>query len=330
MNQGDEIMAIKFTYWWLSIRRIHSPLLAICIIVSLLQWTLLDTVAAGQDDDMPKVFRAGFLQRVFLDTDPRDAKAALEVNGREVSRAMGLTASPSVVMFSDMASMAEAVRRGELELATMPTIEYLRIRGTVPLIPSFVGANNNGQGQRYVVIVRKDSGIRSFSDLKGKSVLLPLLSRHELGHLWLEVLLMQAGKGGPDSFFRQVRESPKVSHAIMGVFFRQADAAVVTRTGLDTSRQLNPQLETQLTIVAESGNLSDGVTCLIPTTPEKFRNSLYRAIMHLNESSSGRQMYTIFQSSGVTPFKASYLEGLEELLREQSRLKTKSAKRKLI
>jgi ABC-type phosphate/phosphonate transport system substrate-binding protein len=327
MNRAEEVMAIKITYRWLSIRPTHTPLLAICIIVSLLHLTIPDIVAAEQDNGMPRVLRVGFLQRVFYDTDPRDAKAALEVHGREVSRAMGLTASPSIVMFSDMASMAEAVRRGELELATMPTIEYLRIRDTVQLIPSFVGANNNGQGSRYVVIVRKESGIRSISDLKGKSVLLPLLAKHELGHLWLEVLLMQAAKGGPDSFFRQVRESPKISHAIMVVFFRQADAAIVTRAGLDTSRQLNPQMETQLTVVAESGNLSDGVTCLIPATPEKFRNSLYKAIINLNETKGGRQMYTIFQSSGVTPFKASYLEGLEELLREQSRLKTKSAKR---
>jgi len=139
---------------------------------------------------------------------------------------------------------------------------------------------------------------------------------------------MKAAARGPDRLFSQVRESPKISHAIMGVFFKQADAAIVTRAGLDTSRQLNPQLETQLTVLAESGNLSDGVSCLIPGTPEKFRNSLSRAIMHLNKSNGGRQLYTIFQSSGVTPFKASYLEGLEELLREQSRLKTKSAKRK--
>jgi ABC-type phosphate/phosphonate transport system substrate-binding protein len=108
------------------------------------------------------------------------------------------------------------------------------------------------------------------------------------GHLWLDVLLMKAAARGPDSFFSQVRELPKVSQTIMGVFFRQADAAIVTRAGLDTSRQLNPQMETQLTVVAESGNLSDSVTCLIPATPEKFRNSLYRAIMDLNESKAGK------------------------------------------
>jgi ABC-type phosphate/phosphonate transport system substrate-binding protein len=328
MNRPEDATSKTLQCRLLSISRCHPLLLGIFMLAAILLGGLPASVSADQDDGMPRVLRSGFLQRVLYDADPRDAKAALEVHSREVSRYLGLTAPPMVVMFADMASMAKAIRGGEIELATMPTIEYLRIREKVPLIPSFVSANNNGLGQRYVVIVRKESGIRSFSDLKGKSVLLPLVAKHELGHLWLETLLMQAGKGGADSFFRQVRESPKISHAIMGVFFRQADAAIVTRAGLDTSRQLNPQLETQLTVLAESGNLSDGVTCMIPATPEKFRNSLSRAIIHLNETSGGRQLYTIFQTSGVIPFKPAYLEGLEELLREQSRLKTKSAKRK--
>jgi ABC-type phosphate/phosphonate transport system substrate-binding protein len=296
------------------------PVITMCVVP--------DRVSADQAAGMPKVLRTGFLQRVFYETDPRDAKAAIEVQGREVSRALGLNTPPKVNLYPDMPAMADALRRGELELVTMPSVEYLRIREAIPLIPGFVGANNNGLGTRYVIIVRSDSDIRTFTDLKGRSILLPPVVRHELSHIWLDVLLMKAGKGESSHFFRQVKESPKLSHAVMGVFLRQADAAVVTRSGLDTSRQLNPQLETQLTVLAESRNLSDGVTCLIPGTPEKFRNNLSKEIMRLNNTSGGRQMYTIFQSSGITPFKPEHLEGLEELLHEYDRLKQKTTKRK--
>jgi phosphonate transport system substrate-binding protein len=285
-------------------------------------------IAAEKDDDSPKLFRTGFMQNVFFNTDPRDAKAVLEVHSREISRLMGLPLTPKVVMFPEIDSMATALRKGELELAAIPSVEYLRIRKTIPLIPSFVGTNSNGQGITYVVITRKDSGIRSFSELKGKSLLIPAVAKYESSQIWLEVLLMKTGKGGRDTFFSQVKESLKISNAIMGVFFRQVDAAIVTRTGLNTSSELNPQLDAQLTILAESPNLSDAVVCLIPGTSEKFRNKIYNAMLQLNETKSGRQIYTIFQFNGITPFKAEYLEGLENLISEHKRLKTKSTTRK--
>jgi phosphonate transport system substrate-binding protein len=281
-----------------------------------------------QGDDMPKVLRSGFLSRIFVDVDPRDAQATLELLTREVSRNMGLNSSPKVVLFSDSKSMAEAIRRGELDMVSLPGIEYLRIRETIPLIPSFVGAHNNGMGTRYVLITRRDSGIRSIADLEGKTLLDPCANKHEAGHVWLDVVLMREGKGNPAAFFRQVKETAKVSQAIMGVFFRQADGAIVTRAGLDASRLLNPQLDRQLMVLAESRNLSDGITCFPATLSEKTRRALAHAITRLSISTTGRQLFTIFQTSGVIPFQPACLEGIEDLLREQCRLRVKSAKRR--
>jgi len=283
--------------------------------------------AAEQGDGVPKVFRAGFLQNIFLNADPSDAKAVLEVHSKEITRFLAIKIPAKVVMFADIASMVTALRNGELEMVSLPAMQYLRIRDKVPLIPSFIGTYRNGPGMRYVIITRHDSGIRSFAELKGKSLLLPPVAIHEPSHLWLDVLLLRAGIGGRDGFFRDVRDSPKFANAIMAVFFRQADAAIVTRAALDTHRELNPQLETQVTLLAESPTLSDALVCMTPATPLRFRDDLYRALIRLNESTSGRQVYTIFQTNGITPFIPEHLAGLENLLQEQKRLKAKMTRK---
>lgn len=301
---------------------------ALFLLLALRLWIQPACVAAEKDDGSSQLFRTGFIQNAMMNTDPRDARAVLEVHGREISRLMGIPLNVKVVLFSEMDFMTNALRKGELELAAIPSIEYLRIRNTVPLIPSFVGNNRYGTGITYVIITRKDSGIHSFSELKGKSVMIPSAAKFESSHIWLEVLLMKAGKGGLDTFFSFVKESPKLQNAIMGVFFRQADAAIVTRTGLNTSCELNPQLAAQLTVLAESPNLSDAVVCLIPGTSEKFRTKIYNAMLQLNETKSGKQIYTIFQTNGITPFKEEYLDGLEDLISEHKRLKSKSATKK--
>ncbi len=291
--------------------------------------TLLpDQAGADTGALQPQRLRFGFLRRVFYESDLRDIRAALDVHMRQVSRSMGLEQPPHIAIFNDTSAMAGALRRGELEAVTMPTIEYLRLRNRVPLIPAIVSANNSGLGSRYVVIARAESGIGSVAGLRSKTILLPPIARHDLGHIWLETLIARIGGKHPGEFFRQTRESAKMSHAIMGVFLGQADAAVVTRAGLDTNRQLNPQLNSRLIVLAESRNLSDGVTCLIPSTPESFRSSLTRTLMRLNGTRGGKQLFTLFHSSGVTHFMPSQLEGLEQLLREHERLKSNPATRK--
>jgi ABC-type phosphate/phosphonate transport system substrate-binding protein len=313
-------------------RQICSLNMMPCLIIGLfmvISFAVPPNLCRGdQGDDMPKILRSGFLARVFIDVDPRDAQATLELMTREVSRNMGLNTSPKVVLFPDRKSMTEALRRGELDLVSMPGIEYLHIRETIPLTPSFVGAHNNGMGTRYLLITRRDSGIRSISDLKGKTLIDPCANKHEAGHVWLGILLMKEGRESPASFFRQVKETGKVSQAIMGIFFRQADGAIVTRAGLDAAKLLNPQLDRQIQVIAESGNLNDGITCFPASMPDKTQRALSNAIMKLSTSTTGRQLFTIFQTSGVIPFKAAYLEGLEGLLREESSFRSRSARKR--
>jgi ABC-type phosphate/phosphonate transport system substrate-binding protein len=285
-------------------------------------------VSASSDDGISRTLRTGYLSRVFHDIDIRDARAATELLAKEMSSSMGFNSNPKVSIYYDAGAMAAAVVRGELDLVSMPTIDYLRMRGSVPLIPAFVGAHNNGMGSRYVLIVRRDGGIGTIAELKGKSISVLPLSKHEPSHIWLEVQLMKAGKAVSERFFSRVRESAKVSNAIMGVFFRQSDAAIVTRAGFDASCLLNPQMGRDLVVIAESGNFSDGVTCFPANITDRMRSILTRGARELNQSTKGRQLYTIYQTTGSTAFKPAYLEGLEELLRERDRLTAKRSRRK--
>lgn len=97
------------------------------LVVIIMLCALPSCVSAEQDDGMPKVLRSGFLARIFSDADPRDAKAAMELMTREVSHKMGLNTSPRVEIYPDIKAMTSAIRRGELDLASMPTVEYSSI-----------------------------------------------------------------------------------------------------------------------------------------------------------------------------------------------------------
>jgi ABC-type phosphate/phosphonate transport system substrate-binding protein len=283
---------------------------------------------ADDMDDLPKVLRSGFPSKIIADVDPRDAQATLELLTTQISRNIGLNTTSKVMLYPDVKSIIEAVRRDELELISIPSIDYLRLRDRSFLIPAFVPLHTDGTGIRFALITRNDSGIRSVSDLKGKTVLGISANKMEIGHVWLEQLLLKEGKESPALFFRHFKETNKYSQAIMGVFFRQADAALVTKAAMDSAKMLNPQVDRQLRVIAESRELSDGVTCFPAKLSEKMRRNLMIGIMKINDNPSGKQLLTILQSSGIAPFKPSHLSGLEELLKEQSLLKARLAKKR--
>jgi ABC-type phosphate/phosphonate transport system substrate-binding protein len=270
----------------------------------------------------------GFSTRILSDIDPRDAQVAMELWTNELSRSMGIKTLPQTVIFRNTGDMLESLKKRELTIASLPAIDYLKIRDEVRLTPSIVSSSNAGKGREAVLIIHRDSGIRTLSDLRGKIILLPSPTKHEASHIWLDVLLMREGKPERSSFFRQVKEAPSASQAIMAVFFRKADASIVSRGAFEISKALNPQIGSHLIVLAESKPLLDDITCIPSTVNEKLKSSIEFAALHLHESTVGKQIFTLFHIDRAIAFQPSYLDGISDLLREYARLKTNSAKRK--
>ncbi|MGD0844631.1 MAG: PhnD/SsuA/transferrin family substrate-binding protein [Geobacteraceae bacterium] len=304
----------------------------LCAVLLLPTATLGEAPITGAElqDVVPKVLRMGFSTRILSDIDPRDAQVAMELWTKELGRSMGIKTELQTVIFKKTAEMIDAVKKGELTILSLPAIDYLKIRDEVGLTPSVVSTNNAGKRREFVLITRRDSGIRTVADLRGRMILLLSPAKEEVSHLWLDVLLMREGNRDRASFFRQVKEATSASQAIMAVFFRQADGAIVSRGALETSNTLNPQIGSQLFIVAETKPLLGDITCIPITVNEKLKRSIEHAGLHLHENTVGKQIFTLFHIDRTIPFQPSYLDGISDLLREYARLKAKTAKRKMI
>jgi ABC-type phosphate/phosphonate transport system substrate-binding protein len=281
------------------------------------------STGADLQDVLPKVLRVGFSTRIISDIDPRDAQTAMELWTRVLSRSMGIKTLPQTVIFKNSADMLESLKKGELTIVSLPTIDYLKFRDETRLTPSLVSSSNEGRGREFVLITRRDSGIRTFADLRGRSILLLSPTKQEVSHLWLDVMLMREGKRDRSSFFRQVKEATSASQAMMAVFFRQADASIISRGAFETGKALNPQIGSQLSIISESKPLIGDITCFPSSVNEKLKRSIEYAALHLHESAIGKQMFTLFQIERTIPFKPSYLDGVLELLRERDKLLAK-------
>jgi ABC-type phosphate/phosphonate transport system substrate-binding protein len=285
------------------------------------------TAFADKRKDIPEVLKVGFSSRVFAETDTRDARVAMELWARELSKSMGLETTPKTLIFSDVKDLRSALTRGELTIITLSAVEYLSIRDSVKLRPIIVASNNRGRERDQLLLVRKASDISSIQGLRNKTISLLPPGKHESSHIWLDVLLLRGGIRQAAGYFRKIQESATASQAIMSLFFGKVDAAIVSRGAFETAKTLNPQLGRRLTVMVESKSLIGDLTCIPSSISNTLGQTIENAALDLHKTTTGRQIFTLFQIDRVIPFQPSYLEGLEELLLERDKLIAKRAKK---
>ena len=280
---------------------------------------LLLAVHVGAQPE-PDTVRVGTIVEIYSGVNVSDARAAMQlwiaalVRGTE-GRYTGIS-----VVFESMEQAIEAIRRGELEGVNLSSIDFLRTRELMALEPATVGMFAGGQVmQEFVLLVRGGEGSGGLADLQGKELLVNRLD-WKVARLWLEVLLHREGLPESRVHFGQIAQVEGASNQVLRVFFGQADACIVTARRLATLAELNPQLERELTVVVRSPALLPYLHCMVPGLGEERRRDFMNMAQSLHRDHSGRQMLTLFGLERTAPFRAEYLQSMEELVAEYEEL----------
>ena len=312
---GDEK---KHDRWWLRFAGVTSLFLILSV----------HPIQAEENRPMKEV-KMGYSSKLFSDVDIRDAQVAMELLTAEMNRTIaGGKFFPKCTIYQDTISMTEAINRQEIDMITLPTVDYLRMKNKLQLEPFFTSANHVDDGQQRLLIVRKDRGITKIAQLKDKIVNTPSSLKDEISSMWLDILLAREGIREKGNFLRQVKEVNKASQAVLPVFFKQTDSAIVTRSAFELISVLNPQLKEDLSILTSSKSFLGGVFFIHKNLDESIKRLLVEKITKLNESPTGKQIYTLLQVDRIIPFQPSYLDNLIELEREYRQFSETLAKRR--
>jgi len=95
---------------------------------------------------------------------------------------------------------------------------------------------------KVYLLVRKDSGINSITQLKGKKLVTSKWTTGDLGGLYLETLLLEHKQDLPKQFFSEILTPETSNQALVELFFKKADVALVNANQFNIAAELNPQL----------------------------------------------------------------------------------------
>ncbi len=265
-------------------------------------------------------FRMGFSMNVFTNVNVNEAKASIKVWAQTVARERGIAASPDTALFRSLDQIAQALATGSVDLIAFTTTEYWKMRDAVEFDQFFIPIQRGYTAAEYVVLARRNGSIQSLRDLRGCNLIIFTSPQLELGETWLDTTLLQQGFPIASEFTGRFSHVPRLSGAVLPVFFGKADACLVDRVGFDLMAELNPQISKQLVVVASSPQFVAAVAAMRRDCTPAIKTKLISALSKLHESSAGQQLMTIFQMERLELAPASALQSACDLLAEHQRL----------
>lgn len=294
----------------------HALKLLLCAgLVMLFSWSvnlsMLRQATAGTADTRT-IVHIGISHASFGQISANDANAALKAWAVSVLRERDSKIKPEVRVFENPVELRESLVKGNLDFVTMIPEEFIDSDQHPREV--LVVSRGGGFKEHYALVTHSASGIRHISDLRGKRLVRNSSQRDTLSMPWLELQLGTNSLPAASSFFKEIRSMETPSKAVLMVFFRQADACLVKLTALETARELNPQLNRDLQVLALSPGIIPSVAFFRDNWADPMRQDLETTMLNLHATPAGQQVLTVFQGSALQKIEITEFNETRALL----------------
>ncbi len=186
---------------------------------TLLMFLLLSISDIHADSSNLKPFSAGYIYNIVYGVDQQDAKVATKILTDKILGESFPGRESQSTFYDSVEAASKAYRKGELDLLTMLSTDYLRIQDEIKETPVAVGSIGGKAEVKYILLVKKNSGIASISQLKNKTLNICKGGTDVIGTIWMDDLLMRNGYNVSTQFFGSINKVNKPTMAILPVFF---------------------------------------------------------------------------------------------------------------
>jgi len=144
-----------------------------------------------------------------------------------------------------------------------------------------------------VIFVRKDGGIRTVRQMKGKR--LALVARATTaGYLFPSVFLGRAGVRNPETFFKEVYYAGTHEGPIDDVLDRKADVGVSKNTVYNRFAAENPRIDRDLVILGKSDDVPENALALRQGIEDSVKRKLVDALIAMHTDPEGVKVLKAF------------------------------------
>lgn len=231
--------------------------------------------------------RIGVVQSLFRYATEAEAKASM---GRFEAFMMNRTGlGGEFRKIEDPFELAEQVEKEKLHLGTFHGIEFAWVKQRYPKLTPLVVAVNQSHQLRAHVLVAKDSPIKDFAGLKGKTLSFPKGTREHC-RIFIEGLCVKQGDG-LDKFFAEVARPDNMEDALDDAVDGMVQAVLVDNVGLENYQQRKAARFAKLKEIEKSEIFPAGTVAYHEgNVDEETLDKVKKALLTANDSAEGKQI----------------------------------------
>ncbi len=167
------------------------------------------------------------------------------------------------------------------------------------------------------IIVRKDSGIRSLQDLKGKKIVFGGDKRAIIAYVINKILLNRAGLKDGDYSEILAKNPP---NAIFSVFVKQADAVGVGDNGLKLPIVTSQIKTDEMLVLAQSEPLPSHPWAVKRELDDALKHSIGRILLGLTDTPEGRKILDAAELTAISKAQDADFDVFRHLIKEAEKL----------
>ncbi|MDR3395323.1 MAG: PhnD/SsuA/transferrin family substrate-binding protein [Parasulfuritortus sp.] len=268
-----------------------------------------------------EVLRIGSDLNALRDVSRSDVEASLKVWANEMMKVLDVPAE--VHFYSNVDEMRRDLKAGKINFVISDGVSLLRNFDPDELTDGFGGGGLDEDNM--VLLARKNSGIRSEHDLRGKRVV--LLSENDISDLILETTCLHQFHTTCAQSGVIVSREMRSRQQVLQLFFGKVDAALVRGYGYDLAAELNPQIRDQLVVIKRIHIYPSALGLFSTGVSQPFRDYVIGKAPLMQDYPRGRQILDVMQTSRVVRYPKTILDPIRDLISEHDELSRRYLKR---
>lgn len=216
----------------------------------------------------------------------------------------------------DVHTLISKLDDGTIQVGYVSNLDYIKIKQSRDIVPFAKVVKGGKSSYNAIMLVRKNSNVKSLADLKGKTFTYTSENSSH-GFLYPSLLLKSKLNTNIKSFFKNPSLiTKKDPDGILAVLYQKADIVGASSQTFAILAELMPRLKKELFVLDTSQPMVHGPMFIYPKNfkDKSIIEKLKTEVLNMDKTTEGKQVLLLFKIGGWTTASDADYDSMRQLL----------------